>query len=94
MCTDIYLHRQELLYQSNKLFLFKAVLQTKLTEERRDCKIAIYTIENFDDFCKALEKEFKNKKASIINIFVETNRLRQNRNKSTGNYVIRVRKLY
>jgi len=74
MCTDIYLHRQELLYQSNKLFFLRAVLQTKLTEDAAIVK-SIYIIENLDDLCKALEKRFENKKASIIDIFVETNRL-------------------
>lgn len=55
----------ELVEPDDRLFFFRAVLQTKL---RGDAILvrSIYEINNLDELCKALEKEFGNYKTFSI----------------------------
>jgi len=45
-----------------RIFFFRAVLQSKLTENAAIIR-SIYTIINLDNLCKTFEKEFGNKKS-------------------------------
>ena len=51
----------ELVEPEEKSFLFRAILQTKLTGEAALIR-SIYTITNIDELCEALIKEFGNYK--------------------------------
>lgn len=75
----------------DRLFFFRAVLQTKLTGDAVIIR-SIYTIDNLDDLCKALEKEFGNYK-NFNHWQVQIDKLRQNRDESIENYISRVKQL-
>lgn len=81
----------ELVEPDDRLFFFRAVLQTKLTGNAALVR-SIYTIDSLDDLCSALEKEF-GKSQSFDHWEVEINKFRQRRDESIENYATRARKL-
>lgn len=81
----------ELVEPDERLFFFRAVLQTKLTGDAALVR-SIYTITNLEELCEALTKEFGNYK-TFEDWELEINNLRQNRDESIEKYVIKARKL-
>lgn len=81
----------ELVEPDERLFFFRAVIQTKLTGDAALVR-SVYTITNFDELCEALIKEFGSYK-TFEHWELEINNLRQNRDESIDNYVTKVRKL-
>lgn len=81
----------ELTEPDDRLFFFRAILQTKLTGDAALVR-SVYTITNLDELCNALIKEFGNYK-TFDQWELEINNLRQNRDESIENYTSRVRKL-
>lgn len=81
----------ELIEPDEKLFFFRAIIQTKLTGDAALVR-SIYTITNLDELCEALTKEFGNYK-TFEHWELEINNLRQNRDESIEKYVTKARKL-
>lgn len=81
----------ELVEPDERSFLFRAILQAKLTGEAALVR-SIYTITNLDELCEALIKEFGSYK-TFDHWELEINNLRQNRDESIEQYVSKVRKL-
>lgn len=81
----------ELVEPDDRLFFFRAILQTKLTGDAALIR-SIYTITNLDELCSALIKEFGSYK-TFDHWELEINNLRQNRDESIEKYITKVRKL-
>lgn len=81
----------DLVEPDERIFFFRAVLQTKLTGDAALIR-SIYTITNLDELCSALIKEFGNYK-TFDQWELELNNLRQNRDESIEKYITKVRKL-
>mgnify|MGYP002716338085 CR=1 FL=1 len=81
----------ELVEPEERLFFFRAILQTKLTGDAALVR-SVYTITNLEELCEALIKEFGNY-LTFEHWELEINNLRQNRDESIEKYVTKVRKL-
>lgn len=81
----------DLVEPDDRLFFFRAILQTKLTGDAALIR-SVYTITNLDELCNALIKEFGNYK-TFDHWELEINNLRQNRDESIEKYITKARKL-
>lgn len=81
----------KLVEPNDRLYYFRAILQTKLTESATIVR-STYTIDNLDDLCSALEKEFGNFK-SFDHWEAEVIKLSQKEDESIENYATRAKNL-
>lgn len=82
----------ELVEPDDRLFFFRAILQTKLTGDAALVR-SLYTITNLDELCSALIKEF-GKYKTFEHWELEINNLRQNKDESIEQYITKTRKLH